>query len=755
MKKILLLFLLFTTVAAYGQCPATVPLTAKPDNCLGTALTVSQLANTFYNKITWYNGSSVVSVVNGTPGSSTGITVAGGNGPGAAVNQLHSPFGLFVDGVGNLYVVDEDNHRVQKWPPGATAGVTVAGGNGKGSGPHQLDYPMGLAVDAAGNLFIADVQNNRIQKWAPGATSGITVAGGNGPGKAGNQLNFPICVVIDKSGNLFVGDNYNYRVQKWVPGATTGVTVAGGNGAGAAANQFSSVYGLAIDDSGNLYVSDIGNSRVQKWTSGATAGTTVAVGNGYGTSLDKIGEPFGIFVDKQGNIFVGDYFTERVTKWAPGATSGVLIAGGNGRGNGSNQFYQPGIIYIDNAGNLYVADGFNNRVQKWTIPTIEREYIPTVPGSYTAVLETSDGCSIKSDEQIVNPIASPSISISTPNLNINPCTQITFTAQPIDGGTNPSFQWQINGTNTGGNSPTFTSDHLEDGDIVGCILASNAACATNSIATSNLLKLTVNGNPPATVAINTGSNNVCPGDIVHFAAEITNGGTTPVYQWKLNGINVGSGGADFSLGSLKNGDTVSCEVSFNDRCQTTASNRIVMTVYSAPVIARDQIFTIAGGQSLTLKPLISGNIQSYLWSPGTFLSDSTISNPIANPARNTEYLLKVMSTDGCEAFGKILVKASSGLKIPNAFTPNGDGKNDLFNIIGGTAGSIINEFAVYNRWGQVVFNVKNKTPDNNGGGWNGTYQGLPAPVGTYVYTISIVMADGTKQTYHGPVLLIR
>jgi len=271
--------------------------------------------------------------------------------------------------------------------------------------------------------------------------------------------------------------------------------------------------------------------------------------------------------------------------------------------------------------------------------------------------------------------------------------------------------------------PTFESAHLADGDVVSCILTSNAVCATNSTATSNLLKMTVKGNVSPIVTIAANNDKICFGDPVWFTAEIINSGTTPAYQWKLNGTNVGSNSPDFSSMILKNGDSVSCEVSFDNSCQESTSNKIVMTVYSIPEIAKDQVFSVSVGQSLMLSPVISGTIQSYLWTPGNYLSDSTISNPVVSPPRNIEYALKVMSIDGCEASGKILVKVYSPLKIPNAFTPNGDGKNDVFNIIGGEAGSTINEFAIYNRWGQMVFSVKNKTPDNNGGGWNGTYKG--------------------------------
>ena len=79
---------------------------------------------------------------------------------------------MAVDGAGNVYVTDFNNHRVQKWAPGATSGVTVAGGNGYGSAANQFNGPWGVALDADGNLYVADTWNYRVPEPAPGASSG-------------------------------------------------------------------------------------------------------------------------------------------------------------------------------------------------------------------------------------------------------------------------------------------------------------------------------------------------------------------------------------------------------------------------------------------------------------------------------------------------------------------------------------------------------------------------------------------------------
>ena len=186
-----------------------------------------------------------------TPGATSGITVAGGNGFGSGLNQFGLCYGLFVDNTGNIYVLDILSNRVIKWAPGTTQGTVAARGNGSGGNADQLFSPIGLYVDNANNLYIADQQNNRIQKWAPGASSGITIAGGNGSGFASNQLYYPRGIVFDPDGNLIISDYGNSYIVKWTPGASTGTHIAGYCCTGTGAVDGMS--GLAIASNGTLY----------------------------------------------------------------------------------------------------------------------------------------------------------------------------------------------------------------------------------------------------------------------------------------------------------------------------------------------------------------------------------------------------------------------------------------------------------------------------------------------------------------------
>jgi gliding motility-associated-like protein len=101
------------------------------------------------------------------------------------------------------------------------------------------------------------------------------------------------------------------------------------------------------------------------------------------------------------------------------------------------------------------------------------------------------------------------------------------------------------------------------------------------------------------------------------------------------------------------------------------------------------------------------------------------------------------------------VNVFSQLRIPNAFTPNGDGQNDVFYIMGGPQGSRIKDFAVFNRWGQKIFQVHDVLPDDPGYGWNGNYKGAPVSPGAYVYVVVMGFADGTQEVFKGTVMLIK
>jgi gliding motility-associated-like protein len=169
--------------------------------------------------------------------------------------------------------------------------------------------------------------------------------------------------------------------------------------------------------------------------------------------------------------------------------------------------------------------------------------------------------------------------------------------------------------------------------------------------------------------------------------------------------------------------------------------------------------TIIVGTGITIPVTYSPNIATYLWTPSKALSCTDCPNPFANPKMTTKYNIKVTDIYGCEASRDvtvIVVCDGRNYFIPNTFSPNGDGVNDIFGPRGKGIARI-NDMQIFNRWGQLVFEKKNFVANDgtSAGGWDGTFKGKPAPADVYVYTIEFVCENGAIIPYTGNVALIR
>ncbi len=491
------------TITITTCAPPTVNLlNTGLGSCVGLA-SLSLSSNQSISQLSWYNGSTLV--FSTSPQDNAGTTVAGGT-DGPAANQLFYPVGVQVDAGGAVYVVDQGNNRIQKFPPNGTAGIngtTVAGGNGDGPDANQLSSPTGLFVDANGAIYVADQGNHRIQKFLPNSTSetaGITVAGGNGPGSGPDQFENPTGVHVDAGGAIYVSDGYNNRVQKWAAGATSGTTVAGGNGAGPDANQLETPYGLFVDASGAVYVADQYNNRIQKWAAGAVSGITVAGGNGAGDAADQLSNPTNVDVDASGAVYVADELNHRIQKWQSGGSSGITVAGGNGDGPAANQLNDPLDVYVDASGALYVSDQDNVRIQKW-VPVSSSIYSPTAVGSYTVRVTSTNTCTAVTNAFTVT--EPPSVSISPASQTITSGSGVTLTASGAtsytwsNGSTaNPLILSNVTSTTT--LSVTGTTGGCSGTATVSVSVTSASGAASLSVTNISAVVLSA-GNCPASV----------------------------------------------------------------------------------------------------------------------------------------------------------------------------------------------------------------------------------------------------------------
>lgn len=252
-------------------------------------------------------------------------------------------------------------------------------------------------------------------------------------------------------------------------------------------------------------------------------------------------------------------------------------------------------------------------------------YNATTAGTYSATI-FNGGCSAPASNAAtvtVNNGVTPTISItSSPSGSITPGTAVTFTATITNGGAAPVYQWKVNGANAGTGGATFTTSSLGNGDVVTAVLISNAPCANPASVMSNSITITVTSvTPSVTIAVNP-QGTVCSGTSVTFTATPVNGGSAPTYQWKKNGIAVGSNAATFTSSVFANGDVVTVDMTSNAPGATppvVTSNSITMSV--TPSVSPSVTTTASPGTTFcagttvtfTAVPQNGGTAPSYQW----------------------------------------------------------------------------------------------------------------------------------------------
>lgn len=179
------------------------------------------------------------------------------------------------------------------------------------------------------------------------------------------------------------------------------------------------------------------------------------------------------------------------------------------------------------------------------------------------------------------------------------------------------------------------------------------------------------------------------------------------------------------------------------------SDDVVIHVRPATKIVIDSPqHTILYGSTVQLE---ARGAQFYTWSPPGTLTNPNVRNPIAKPGEDTRYTVIGMNEFGCRDSGVVDVTIDYLMTqiIPNAFSPNGDGRNDKFRI-GNLRYQRLIEFRVFNRWGREVFSTTDPAQ-----GWDGRYNGEPQELGVYHYLIRINLPNGELKTFKGDVTLVR
>lgn len=592
-------------------------------------------------------------------------TVAGGNGAaysgdgGAAVSaQFNNTISVALDAAGNLYIADFYNNRIRKVSKAngivtTIAGTGVAGFSGDGglAMNAQINNPGDLCVDAAGNVYFIDNQNFRIRKID--AVSGIiSTFAGNGGGNYAGETIPAIAVGIDYPNGLAVDAKYLYmslfsshricsvNLSTGILTTIGGTGTAGFSGDGGPAINAAFWYpaGLSVTAAGEVYIADYNNNRIRKID--ATGIVTTVTGNGSQTFSGDGGPalsaslnlPTGVFVDAANNIFIADRGNDVVRKVTASTGNITTVAGSGNYGYGGDgglatspcaKLADPHKVREDAAGNLFIADQSNNCIRR-------------VDTSHLVILV-------------------PGVNITTGNLSICQGSSITFNAAALNGGSNPVYQWKVNGNAAGTNSAIFTTSSLTNGNSVTCDLTVNLGCGSSTV-TSNAIIVSVSPSVNPAIAITSSAVSVCAGNDgsnIIFTTTVSNGGVTPTYQWKINGNNVGTNSPSFTGHPLANGDTVYCMLISNATCampDTVYSNSIKISVsnIASPAVsitaASDSICQGSIG-TFTALATNSGNIPSYQWQVNGVNAGTDSTGFSSNSLRDGDIITCIITTD--------------------------------------------------------------------------------------------------------------
>lgn len=235
-------------------------------------------------------------------------------------------------------------------------------------------------------------------------------------------------------------------------------------------------------------------------------------------------------------------------------------------------------------------------------------------------------------------------------------------------------------------------------------------------------------------------------------------GGTPLWQWSLDGITwttVSKPTPDLTVSSA---GTFLFSLMDANGCDMDTTIQIKQGTGGISVIASPDTL-IGPGQPVQINLQVFGNAVSYAWDPAFAISCTTCPEPVVKPTLTTTYTVTVVDDQGCEDIAMVTIDVLGEdlqLYIPTAFSPNFDGINDRFLPEGNATDIRIESMAVYDRWGNALWQTGPFSPGQNGGGWDGRSRGQILDPGVYVYTLQLQhLPTKTVRTYQGEVLLMR
>ncbi|KIC95541.1 T9SS C-terminal target domain-containing protein [Flavihumibacter solisilvae] len=252
-----------------------------------------------------------------------------------------------------------------------------------------------------------------------------------------------------------------------------------------------------------------------------------------------------------------------------------------------------------------------------------------------------------------------------------------------------------------------------------------------------------------------GPDEICVNSVIRLNASTVVPDTLTTWQWTYG--NGQTSALPAITGTYNSPGTTVIQLTATNELGCTNDTSMTLTVWPLPTIENVPEVVIPVGGGVTLPITYSNNVSTWTWTPTDNLSCTNCATPFANPRFNTKYNIAVVDSNGCRATSSIVVRVICEGKnyfVPNTFSPNNDGQNDVF-YPRGTGLDRIQSMRIFNRWGEIVFEKKNFAANSPSDGWNGMIRGKSAASDAYVYIIEVVCDNGQVVPIKGNVTLIR
>jgi len=368
----------------------------------------------------------------------------------------------------------------------------------------------------------------------------------------------------------------------------------------------------------------------------------------------------------------------------------------------------------------------------------------TTPGTYIVTLVVTDSICLLQDTAVKIITVHPPLQLFTNDTIL--CNAGLYELIANSNGTTSNFYWSSNGNfsdtlNNPITDSTLTVSILND--TVFFINISNAWCSYTDTVMILIPELDINIS---------GLTGLCTSDSTLLIVSNTTPFIPLTYNWSPDSLILSGDGTTTVLVSPDYSNWFYVTGTTSGGCTVTDS--LYITVSGPPsglVIATADSYGILAGSSTVLHATPNG--YSYVWTPAGTLNNPNSQHPTATPTETTIYTVTV-SNGGCSVSDTVMVRileficGDPNIYIPNAFTPNGDGENDLLFVRGNNITELL--FRVFDRWGEKVFETTDQSI-----GWDGTFNGRDCDPAVFVWYIEAICEGGDKFFKKGNVTLIR